>query len=57
MSGNGAEIRDQYETVIPTRTSGRAVQYTTADGSRRMLDESNRVRDWTPDDAGLPGAE
>jgi hypothetical protein len=37
--------------------SGSAVQFTTADGTRRVLDEANAVREWAHEDAGLPGAE
>jgi hypothetical protein len=68
----GAEIRDQliserqlqrmaqpprFDAYLGALVSGRAVQFTTADGTRRVLDEANAVRDWAPADAGLPGPE
>ena len=36
---------------------GTPVQFVAADGRRWVLDEVNAVREWTPEDAGLPGAQ
>jgi hypothetical protein len=45
---------DPYQGAL---VSGRAVQFTAADGTPWVLDERNAVREWDPADAGLPGAE
>jgi hypothetical protein len=47
----------RFDVYLGALVSGSAVQFTTADGTRRVLDEANAVREWAPEDAGLPGAE
>jgi hypothetical protein len=45
---------DPYRAAL---VCGTAVQFTAPDGTRWVLDDANAVREWTPADAGLPGAE
>jgi hypothetical protein len=47
----------RFDAYLGALVSGSAAQFTTADGTRRVLDEANAVREWAPEDAGLPGAE
>src|ERR1700730_12084163 len=47
----------QFDAYLGALMSGGSVQFRAADGSRRVLDEASAVRDWAPEDAGLPGAE
>ena len=46
-----------FDPYLGALVSGRAVQFTAADGTRWVLDEANSVREWAPGDAGLPGAD
>jgi hypothetical protein len=47
----------RFDAYLGALVSGGAVQFTTADGTRRVLGEAHAVLEWAPKDAGLPGAE